>query len=151
MIRHMVGIAEIVENVEAAARYYRDVLGLTVEYEPGSHYATIKLPGILHFGLWDRRAAAESVFGDASAADRIPLGFSPEFEVDSVVETAASITASGGKVEQPPKTEPWGQASTRSFSVSGALIGFAQTPWARTLTHDVQPEPPNDSQPEAAT
>ena len=139
MIRHMAGIAEIVEDVEAAVRYYRDVLGLAVEHEAGSPYATIKLPGILHFGLWDRRAAAESVFGDPNAADRIPLGFSPEFEVDSVTETAASIAANGAQVDQPPKVEPWGQGSTRLFSLSGGLVGFAETPWARQLAHDVTP------------
>ena len=31
MIRHVAGIAEIVEDLDAAVRFYRDVLGLDVE------------------------------------------------------------------------------------------------------------------------
>ncbi len=84
MIRHVSGIAEIVEDVEGAVRFYRDVLGLDVQYEPGSGYATIEIAGTLHFGIWSRRAAAENVFGDADAAERMPLGFTLGFEVDSV-------------------------------------------------------------------
>ncbi|MHB8625792.1 MAG: VOC family protein [Aggregatilineales bacterium] len=137
MIRHIAGVAEVVEDVAAAARFYRETLGVPVEYEPGSAYAVVKMPGILHFGLWQRRAAAESVFGDPNADDRIPLGFSVAFEVDTVAGTAAAIAQHGETIVQPPKTEPWGQKTTRLFGPSGTLTEFSETPWARKLTQDV--------------
>ena len=34
MIRHVSGIAEIVEDVEGAVRFYRDVLGLMFHMSP---------------------------------------------------------------------------------------------------------------------
>ena len=83
MIRHLAGIAEVVEDMEGAVEFYRDVLGLDVEYEAGSGYGLVKMPGILHFGLWSRTAAAVATFGDSSAVNRVPLGFSVGFEVDS--------------------------------------------------------------------
>ena len=58
------GLGEVVEDVAAAVAFYRDVLQLEVEHEEGNDYATINVPGILHWGLWDRRAAAESTLGD---------------------------------------------------------------------------------------
>ena len=64
VIRHVSGIAEIVDDVDAAAQFYREVLGLPVEHEPGGGYSVVKVPGVLHFGLWSRAAAAEATFGD---------------------------------------------------------------------------------------
>ena len=43
MIRHISGIAEIVENVDAAVEFYRNTLGLKVEHESGTEYATIEI------------------------------------------------------------------------------------------------------------
>ena len=138
MIRHVAGFAEIVEDVETAVRFYRDVLGLEVEYQPGEAYANVKVSGTLHFGLWARAAAAESTFGDASAIDRIPLGFTIGFEVDSV-ETSHQETAGRGLTfSQPPRTEPWGQVTARFFSPSGALCEFSETPWARQITQNLK-------------
>ena len=107
MIRHLASVAEIVDDMQAAVEFYRDVLGLSVEHEQGSGYAFVKIPGVLHFGIWSRRAAAESVFGDPEAGDRIPLGFSIGFEVDSVRESSETMKAKGWPVAQSAKTEPW--------------------------------------------
>ena len=84
MIRHISAIAEVVDDVDAAVEFYRDVLGLPVDHQPGGGYATVEIPGVLHFSVWSRSAAAEATYGDKAAVDRIPLGFSVEFEVDSV-------------------------------------------------------------------
>ena len=64
MIRHISAIAEVVDDVDAAVEFYRDVLGLTVEHKPGGHYATVEISGALHFSIWSRSAAAEATFGD---------------------------------------------------------------------------------------
>ena len=144
MIRHVSSIAEIVKDVEGAVRFYRDVLGLDVQYEPGSGYATIEIAGTLHFGIWSRRAAAENVLGDADAAERIPLGFTLGFEVDSVVTAEQMIEAKGWHVAQAHHTESWGQTTCRFFGPSGALCEVAETPWARRIVQPMQVETQGD-------
>ena len=140
MIRHVAGIAEIVDDFDVGVRFYREVLGLTVEQEAGSGYAIVEVPGVLHFGIWARWAAAEAVFGDRESADRIPLGLTVGFEVDGVEQAHRTLTARGWPVAQPPKVEEWGQTTSRFFSLSGALCDVAETPGARHLTRQALAE-----------
>ena len=123
MIRHMASIGEIVDDMAAAVAFYRDVLGLEVEWNEGTGYATAKVAGAMHFGIWSREAAS-----------RIPLGFTVEFEVDEVQAAADTLESKGWKVLQAPRTEDWGQTTSRFLSPSGALCGVAETPWARDLS-----------------
>jgi catechol 2,3-dioxygenase-like lactoylglutathione lyase family enzyme len=138
MIRHIAGIAEIVEDVEAAVNFYRNVLGLPVDYETGAAYATVEVNGILHFGIWSRSAAAESVFGDPAATERIPLGFTLGLEVNAVQPASEQIAQQGWPLAQPPRTEPWGQTTSRFFATSGALCEVSETPWARKLARPME-------------
>jgi hypothetical protein len=78
------GIAETAVDLEAAITFYRDVLKLGVEPEVNGGYASVQVPGVLHFGLWGQRHAAIAIYGDSSAVDRVPLGFTVGFEVDTV-------------------------------------------------------------------
>ena len=134
MIRHMASIGEIVDDMAAAVAFYRDVLGLEVEWIEGTGYAMAKVPGVVHFGIWSRESAAEATLGDKEAASRIPLGFTVEFEVDEVQAAADTLESKGWKVLQAPRTEDWGQTTSRFLSPSGALCGVAETPWARELS-----------------
>lgn len=138
MIRHIAGIAEIVDDIEAAVRLYRDVLGLYVEHEEGSGYGLIHVSGILHFGLWSREAATKATFGDESAISRIPLGFSVGFEVDSVAAISRDMESKGWGIAQYPKKEPWGQQTSRFFSASGALCEISETPGVRRIAEDIR-------------
>jgi catechol 2,3-dioxygenase-like lactoylglutathione lyase family enzyme len=138
MVRHLAGVAEIVEDVNAALAFYRDTLGFQVKDQMGDDYAVVVVPGILHFGIWNRAHAALATFGTRDAADRIPLGFTLEFEVDDVATAARQVAVAGLDVVQPPHMEPWGQKTTRAFAPSGALLGFAETPWGRTLKQQVE-------------
>lgn len=131
MIRHVAGFAEIVEDVEEAAAFYRS-LGLEVKVENG--YGVVEVPGVLHFGLWGRGDAADMTFGSPDAADRVPLGFSIGLEVDSVDGTVEEL---GAVVLNEPKDEPWGQRTLRFRTPSGALAEVAETPWARELETNV--------------
>ena len=140
MLRHIASIAEIVEDVNEALAFYRDVLGLTVQRQEGDDYAIVSVPGVLHFGVWNRSHAAESTFGSRDQAERIPLGFTMEFEVDDVQQTAAEIKGQGRQIVQGPRTEPWGQKTTHMFSPGGSLLGFAETPWARKITSQMKAE-----------
>jgi catechol 2,3-dioxygenase-like lactoylglutathione lyase family enzyme len=138
MVRHLAGVAEIVEDVPAAVAFYRDTLGFEIKQQQGDDYAVFAVPGILHFGVWSRSAAAQATFGDRAAADSIPLGYHIEFEVDDLNQTAEQIDASQCVLVQPPHEEPWGQKTTRAIGPGGGLIGFAVTPWARRLAQEVQ-------------
>lgn len=123
----------MVEDVASAVAFYRDVLGLEVEYTEGEDYATITIPGILHYGLWARAAAAESTFGDKSQAQLIPLGFCLGWEVDDVDAAVEAATARGLSLIQAPHTEPWGQKTARFLTPWGSFSEFAETPWARAI------------------
>jgi catechol 2,3-dioxygenase-like lactoylglutathione lyase family enzyme len=138
MIRHLAGVAEIVEDVPAAVAFYRDTLGFEIKQQQDDDYVVFAVPGILHFGVWSRSAAAQATFGDRAAADSIPLGFHIEFEVDDLNQTAEQIDASQCVLVQPPHEEPWGQKTTRAIAPGGGLIGFAITPWARSPAQEVQ-------------
>ncbi|MDP6445590.1 MAG: VOC family protein [Pirellulaceae bacterium] len=138
MLRHIAGLAEIVEDVNEALAFYRDVLGLTVEKQDGDDYAMLSVPGVLHFGIWNRGHAAESVFGGREHADRIPLGFTLEFEADDIQDAAQCIADAGGDIAQGPREEPWGQKTFRMLSPGGGLLGFAETPWARNISQQLE-------------
>ena len=133
MIRHVAGVGEIVEDVEAAVAFYRDVLGLEVEYDGSGSYADVKVAGIAHYGLWGRRHAAEAILGNADLADQVPLGFALGFEVDAVEEAAQLAGERGLTLIQQPKTEPWGQVTARFILPSGLVGEFSETPWARQI------------------
>jgi len=133
VIRHLAGIAEIVDDLEAAVSFYRDALGLEVDDSASADYASVKIPGVLHFGLWSRESAAEATFGDRSAVDRVAPGLTIEFEVDEVPAASQAMEDRGVKLLHGPKTEPWGQTTARFSLPSGALCGIAETPWARQI------------------
>jgi len=143
MLRHVAGIAEIVADWPAAVSFYRDTLGLEIKEQMEGAYAVVSVPGVLHFGVWNRADAAESVFGSREAIDRVPLGFTLEFEVDDVDAAAAQLAANGCQLVTPPKTEPWGQKSCRMVAVGGGLLGFAETPWGRRISQQLVAEKPD--------
>ncbi len=133
MIRHVAGVAEVVEDIEAAVQFCRNDLGLKVNHKPGESYATVAISGIPHFGIWLRSKAAELVFGDPSQIERIPLGFSIGFEVDSVKAAENSLRSTEVPVVQGLKVEPWGQQTARFLSPSGSLCELSETPGVRKL------------------
>jgi catechol 2,3-dioxygenase-like lactoylglutathione lyase family enzyme len=131
-------MAEIVDDLPAAVRHYRDVLGMPVEDFPDRGYAIVKVSGVLHFGLWTRKAAAKHTLGDPDRDGEIPLGFAVGFEVDSVGAAVEQMSAKGFTFVQPPHKEPWGQTTARFFSPSGALCEVSETPWEREITQDLK-------------
>jgi catechol 2,3-dioxygenase-like lactoylglutathione lyase family enzyme len=135
VIRHIAGIGEVVEDVDSAVAFY-EALGVSVKRE-GPDYAIADVPGVLHFGIWSRAAAAESTFGTRDAADRVPLGFSIGIEVDDVDEAGKSL---GDGIVRGAQDEPWGQRTLRFTSPSGALCEVCASPWARELETNVTPK-----------
>jgi catechol 2,3-dioxygenase-like lactoylglutathione lyase family enzyme len=135
MIRHLSGLAEIVEDVDAAVAFYEG-LGLTVKQD-GPDYAAAEVPGVLHFGIWSRQSAAESTYGSRDATDRVPLGFTIGLEVDDVDEAGKAL---GARLVRGAQDEPWGQRTARFTSPSGALCEVSATSWARELETNVTPK-----------
>ena len=138
MLRHFAGLAEIVDDMDAAIAFYRDVLGMDVEVKQEGRYALAHVAGVLHFGIWDRRHAAQCTLGSPDLADQIPLGYTVEFEVDDLEEAATHIQSQGCELAHGPRTEPWGQQSMRMMSPGGAVLGFAVTPWGRRLSQHLE-------------
>lgn len=132
MIRHLAGLAEVVEDVKAAAAFYES-LGLVVKIDEDANYGHVEIDGVMHFGLWPREAAAQAIFGSADKASQVPLGFTLGFEVDSVDEDGKRLS----NVVQDPKDEPWGQRVMRFTSPSGTICELSETSWARHLTSNV--------------
>lgn len=136
VIRHLAGVYEVVEDIEATVAFYRDVIGTAVEFEPGGVYAHANLPGVLHFGVWERGAAAEAVFGAGAAAERVSLGFHLGFEVANLAVATARLRSNGATVDAGPVTAPSGQMVSRVVLPSGSLADLLETPWAREMTRD---------------
>jgi len=104
------------------------MLGLEVKQEQGDHYAVASIPGVLHFGTADRRAAAESTFCNREYADRISLGFAQELKVDNLQDAGKRIEGCGWEVTQGARAEPWGQKALRVLSPGGGLLGSCRDP-----------------------
>ena len=136
MLRHLASIAEVVEDVDTAVHFYRDILGLEVEVH-NEGYADVTVPGTLHFGIWSRAEAAKATYGNPEAADRVPLGFTIGFEVDAVATAEKRLADAGIEVLQPAKTEPWEQVTSRFLTPGGSFCEIAETPWARSITQQM--------------
>ncbi len=137
MIRHAAGIAEIVDDLPQAAAFYRDVLGLEVSLEAGAGYASVQVPGVLHFGLWQRASAAAVIHGEGAAPERVPLGFTVGFEAASVPRSAAELAQRGAPMVGEVRDEHWGQRTARFRTPSGAVCELSETPHARRIVQDV--------------
>ena len=63
------------------------------------------------------------------------------FEVDEVKSATEAMVDRDWDIAQPPKTEPWGQATSRFLSPTGMLCEFSETPWARSILRPMEVEP----------
>ena len=140
MVRHVAGVAEIVDDIDAAVQFYRENLGLEVDHTSGEGYASVSISGVPHFGIWLRSKAAEILFGNPAQIDRVALGFTLGFEVDSVAEAESSLREGSTHVIQGSKLEPWGQQTARFLSPSGALCEVSETPAARRIAQNLEVE-----------
>jgi len=111
----------------------------TLAAEDTEHFAKLKEYALSprRYQKWRKRKHIVQP-RSAAAADRIPLGFTVGFEVDAVSATSQDLKEGGWLVVQPPKTEPWGQTTSRFLSPSGALCEVSETPHARRITQSVR-------------
>jgi lactoylglutathione lyase len=104
--------------------FYRDVLGLEIEWDGVGPYAEFKHEGI-RFSMYER-AQLPGLLGRTPA---YPAGLNGTFELAIDYPTSveldrefARIAAAGAVVLYPPRDEPWGMRSAMIADPEGNLI-----------------------------
>jgi catechol 2,3-dioxygenase-like lactoylglutathione lyase family enzyme len=130
-VQFITGISVITGDPVASRRLYLDTLGLPLEAR-GEYYASERIPGTKHFGLWPLTEAAQACYGTVDWPGDVPIPqASIEFEVadpEAVAEAARELEANGYILLHPARTEPWGQTVARMLSNEGLIVGLSFAP-----------------------
>ena len=126
-------VAVIAKDPAASRPLFIRDLGLPLESMGGTDYfASEKIGGSKHFGVWPLAEAAEACFGTPEWPPRRPVPqASIEFEVadeGSVASAAAELRAAGHALLHDARKEPWGQTVARVQSADGLIIGISYAP-----------------------
>ena len=129
-ILFVAGFGPIVQDLNASAYLYRDVLGLPLK---GDDYLnTDEIEGVKEFALWPLSQAAESCFGTTEWPSNLPVPQAwLEFDVADIEAATSELESQGYRLLVSARTEPWGQTVTRLQSPEGILLGVTHTPWLR--------------------
>lgn len=132
-IEFITSVAVIAKDPAASRPLFIRDLGLPLESMGGTDYfASEKVGGCKHFGVWPLAEAAEACFGKPEwPADRAVPQASIEFEVAdeaSVATAAAELRRAGHTLLHDARKEPWGQTVARLQSVDGLVIGISYAP-----------------------
>lgn len=118
----MVGIFPA--NLPVMVAFYRDVLGLDIDWDGQGPYAEFKHEGI-RFAMF-ARSHLPGILGQEPA---YPAGLNGTFELaidyptfEDVDREFARITAAGARAIYPPRDEPWGMRSSMIADPEGNLI-----------------------------
>lgn len=122
-------ISVISATPAVSRKLYVDALNLPLERYDGEYFATEKLEGCRHFGVWPLAQAAEACFGTDVWPKDLPVPqVSIEFELEDAEALAAGVQeleSSGFKLLHGAKTEPWGQMVARLLTVDGVIVGLS--------------------------
>jgi catechol 2,3-dioxygenase-like lactoylglutathione lyase family enzyme len=126
-------VSVIAADPVESRRLYVAALGLPLDRLEGEYFASERIEGSKHFGVWPLSEAAQACFGtDAWPADRPVPQVSLEFELagpDAVTAGAAELEEHGYELLHGARTEPWGQTVARLQSVEGLVVGLSYAPW----------------------
>ncbi len=118
----MIGI--FVSDLHKMVAFYRDVLGLEIDWDGAGPYAEFKHEGI-RFSMFER-SALPGILGEEPA---YPAGLNGTFELAIDLPASADvdreyqrIVAAGGSPVYPPRDEPWGMRSSMVADPEGNLI-----------------------------
>jgi lactoylglutathione lyase len=118
----MVGL--FVGDLVKMVAFYRDILGLEIDWDGVGPYAEFKHEGI-RFAMYER-AQLPGLLGQAPT---YPAGLNGTFELAIDYPTSAEldrefarISAAGAVVIYPPRDEPWGMRSSMVADPEGNLI-----------------------------
>lgn len=107
-----------VEDVARSRDFYRDVVGLDLDFDAGS-YAQFTW-GHLVLGLRARDNARRQ-YGDAVEPARSGASHQVTVEVDDVDAMAARLAARGAEIVEPPTDQSWGMRSATLRDPDGHL------------------------------
>jgi catechol 2,3-dioxygenase-like lactoylglutathione lyase family enzyme len=131
-VQFIASVAVIAPEPAASRRLYLDALGLPLEPLDDEYYASEKIGGSKHFGVWPLSQAAQACFGTPEwPSDRPVPQASVEFELESVealAPAAAELQQAGYELLHEVRTEPWGQTVARVQSIEGLIIGLSFAP-----------------------
>lgn len=126
-------VAVVAPDPPASRKLYVDALGLPLEPVGGEYFASDKVGGSRHFGVWPLSQTAEACFGTSEwPSDRAVPQASIEFELedeDAVAAGAGELGGRGFELLHPARTEPWGQTVARMLSPEGLIVGLSYAPW----------------------
>jgi catechol 2,3-dioxygenase-like lactoylglutathione lyase family enzyme len=126
-------VSVIAPDPAVSRALYVEALGLPLEKLEGEYYASERIAGSKHFGVWPLAEAAQACLGtDAWPADRPVPQASIEFELadpEAVAAGAEELEAAGHALLHGARTEPWGQTVARLQSVEGLVVGLSYAPW----------------------
>ena len=132
-VQFVASVSVIAPDPVASRRLYVETLGLPLERLEGEYFASERIDGTKHFGVWPLTEAARACFGtDAWPGDRPVPQASVEFELAdpaAVADGAAELEAAGYTLLHGARTEPWGQTVARLQSVEGLVVGLSYAPW----------------------
>jgi catechol 2,3-dioxygenase-like lactoylglutathione lyase family enzyme len=131
-VQFICSVSIIAPDPPASRKLYVDALGLPLERVGGDYFASEKVGGSKHFGVWPLSEAAEACFGAAEwPADRPVPQVSVEFEVgaaEAVAEAAAELESQGFVLLHAARREPWGQTVARIQTGEGVIVGLSYAP-----------------------
>jgi catechol 2,3-dioxygenase-like lactoylglutathione lyase family enzyme len=126
-------VSPIAADPPESRKLYVDALGLPLEKLDGEYFASEKIDGSKHFGVWPLAQAAQACFGsDEWPADLTRPQVSIEFELedaDAVAAGAEELEEKGFSLLHGARTEPWGQTVARLLSADGSIVGLSFAPW----------------------
>src|SRR3712207_3819103 len=129
----LASVSVIADDPAASRRLYVDALGLPLERLGGEYFASERIDGSKHFGVWPLAEAAQACFGTVTwPSDRPVPQVSIEFELadaDAVAAGAAELVDRGHQLLHEARTEPWGQTVARLQSADGLVVGLSYAPW----------------------
>lgn len=118
----MIGI--FVSDIKAMVRFYRDVLGVTIDWDGKGPYAEFRHEGI-RFSMY-QRSELQGLLGQEPS---YPDGLNGTFELaidlpvfEDVQQAFDAAVAAGARPVYAPRTEPWGMRSSMIADPEGNLI-----------------------------
>ncbi len=116
------GLTLTVESVERALEFYRDKLGLTVEWNAAPAFAMIR-HGAATIGFLALEEAKKAGVAASTPAQKHALHV--EFSTDDLDGLYAELSAKGVVFAEPPHDEPWERSAT-AYDPDGYAVEFAQ-------------------------
>ncbi|MBI3241261.1 MAG: VOC family protein [Chloroflexi bacterium] len=106
MFNRLTATCLLVHDLDKSIAFYRDTLGLEVEFANGNFFVKFKLDGT-PLMLFEKEAAAKMLFPKEHITQG--GGVLLAFQVDDLQKTCAELKSKGVEIFEGPKATAWGQ------------------------------------------